>query len=256
MDPTILEFAQRILIVNLARYFLVASPFFIMFYILFKKKWAVKKIQAKFPKRKDYYREIFYSMITSVIFTGVALVVFFSSFKKYTLKYESIDEYGWGYWGLSVFLMLILHDTYFYWMHRLIHQPTLYKRIHLVHHKSTNPSPWAAYAFHPLEGVLEAAVVFPIVLFIPFHFSALLTFLMIMIIYNVYGHLGFELYPKRFSNHPIGKWLNTSVNHNQHHKHFNGNYGLYFLFWDRWMGTLRTDYDAAYAEVDERRGMN
>ena len=192
-------------------------------------------------------------MITSVIFTGVAVLVFATPLKEYTLRYQNIDEFGWAYWGLSIVLMLVLHDTYFYWMHRLMHHPRLYKHIHLVHHKSTNPSPWAAYAFHPLEGVVEAAVIFPIVFLIPNHITAVLTFLTIMIVYNVYGHLGFELYPKGFNKHPIGKWINTSVNHNQHHKHFTGNYGLYFLFWDHWIGTLREDYDVAYAEVDEKR---
>ena len=34
--------------------------------------------------------------------------------------------------------------------------------------------------------------------------------------------------------------------HNQHHQFFDGNYGLYFTFWDRMMGTLRADYDGQY----------
>jgi sterol desaturase/sphingolipid hydroxylase (fatty acid hydroxylase superfamily) len=110
-----------------------------------------------------------------------------------------------------------------------------------------------AYAFHPLEGVVEAAVIYPIVFLIPYHGTAILVFLMFMMIYNAYGHLGFELYPRGFNKYPIGKWLNTSVNHNQYHKHFNGNYGLYFLFWDRVLGTIREDYDTEFLEVDKKR---
>jgi sterol desaturase/sphingolipid hydroxylase (fatty acid hydroxylase superfamily) len=34
-------------------------------------------------------------------------------------------------------------------------------------------------------------------------------------------------------------WLNRSTFHNDHHRLFRGNYGLYFTFWDRVMGTLR-----------------
>lgn len=74
-----------------------------------------------------------------------------------------------------------------------------------------------------------------------------------MIAYNVYGHLGFELYPKGFANNIWGRWINTSVNHNQHHQFFTGNYSLYFLLWDRVLGTLRTDYSDKYNEVCERR---
>jgi sterol desaturase/sphingolipid hydroxylase (fatty acid hydroxylase superfamily) len=149
--------------------------------------------------------------------------------------------------------MIFLHDTYFYWAHRLMHQPKLFRYFHNVHHKSTNPSPWAAYAFQPLEGIVEAAIIFPIIFLIPFHKTALLAFLIFMMTYNVYGHLGYEIFPKTFNKHPIGRWLNTSVNHNQHHKYFTGNFGLYFLFWDRWLGTIRNDYDTEFAEVDSRR---
>ncbi len=73
-----------------------------------------------------------------------------------------------------------------------------------------------------------------------------------MIIYNVYGHLGWELYPKGFSKHWLGKWINTSVNHNMHHQYFKGNYGLYFLFWDRLMGTIRPDYEERFEAVKNR----
>ena len=40
----------------------------------------------------------------------------------------------------------------------------------------------------------------------------------------------------------FGRWINTSVAHNLHHEHFEGNYGLYFLVWDRRIGTIREDY--------------
>ncbi|MCD8499932.1 MAG: hypothetical protein LRY43_02335 [Gammaproteobacteria bacterium] len=56
-----------------------------------------------------------------------------------------------------------------------------------------------------------------------------LSFFLLSIIYNVYGHLGWELYPKGFAKSLIGKWINTSVCHNQHHRFAQGNYGLYFF---------------------------
>ena len=95
-----------------------------------------------------------------------------------------------------------------------MHHPKLFKYFHLVHHKSTNPSPWAAYAFHPLEGIVEAGVIIPMVFLFPVHPRAVLLFLFFMIIYNVYGHLGFELFPKGFNKHWLGRWMSTSVNHN------------------------------------------
>jgi len=145
--------------------------------------------------------------------------------------------------------MLILHDTYFYWMHRFMHLKPVYRHVHLVHHRSTNPSPWTAYAFHPLEAVLEASIILVIAFTLPVHILAVILFFIFQIAYNVYGHLGFEIYPKGFHKTWFGRWVNTSVSHNQHHSRFSGNYGLYFLFWDRVMGTLRTDYDAVYEQA-------
>ena len=253
MEMTLLELTERIFTINFVRYFGFSGAAFIVFYVLLRNRWHRKKIQFVFPSASDYRREISYSFITILIFVGVGLIVFATPLRHYNLRYQNISDHSWGYWVFSVVAMIFLHDTYFYWLHRAMHHPRVFKILHLVHHKSTNPSPWASYAFHPLEGVVEASIIFPIAFLIPFHSTALLAFLLFMMAYNVYGHLGFELFPKRFNKHPIGKWLNTSVNHNLHHKHFNGNYGLYFLFWDRWLGTIREDYDSSYAEVDKKR---
>lgn len=253
MEETAFEIGNKILIVNLLRYFTVAGIPFLIYYTWRGQLWQYKKIQERFPKLTDYQREIGYSLITSLIFAIVGMIVFASPVEQYILRYSHISDYGWGYWFISIVLMILLHDTYFYWTHRAMHHPRLFKYFHLVHHKSTNPSPWASYAFHPLEGFVEAAVIFPIAFLIPFHPTALIVFLLFMMVYNVYGHLGYEIFPKRFYKHPIGKWLNTSTAHNQHHRHFKGNYGLYFMFWDKWMGTLRTDYEAMYAKIDKKR---
>jgi len=67
------------------------------------------------------------------------------------------------------------------------------------------------------------------------------------------SHLGYELYPTGFSKSRSGRWINTSVNHNFHHQFFKGNYGLYFLWWDRWMGTLRPDYDQRFDEIKAQK---
>jgi len=77
-------------------------------------------------------------------------------------------------------------------------------------------------------------------------------FFIFSLVYNVYGHLGFELYPKNFNTHWFGKWMNTSIAHNMHHPYFDGNYGLYFTIWDRAMGTLRKEYDERFDEVTSR----
>jgi len=235
------------------RYYLIAGSVFLLFYIIFKNKILKQKIQSLFPKNSDYLREIFYSTITIFIFALIPL--FFianSTMRPYTTLYENISDYGTGYYFLAFPIMFIMHDTYFYWTHRIMHHKGLFNIMHLVHHKSTNPSPWAAYAFHPLESIVEVGIFVVFLFTIPIHKTHIAIFFLLSILYNIYGHLGWELYPKGFSKSRVGKWINTSVNHNQHHKYFKGNYGLYFLFWDRVMGTIRADYDEAFEEVKNR----
>jgi sterol desaturase/sphingolipid hydroxylase (fatty acid hydroxylase superfamily) len=236
------------------KYFFIAGPAFLLFYIFLKKKITYKKIQLRFPKWKDYGREIFFSTLSIVIFAVPPLVMLNSdSIRPHTTYYLNIADHGWVYFILAFPLMMLMHDAYFYWMHRLMHHPRLFKWFHLVHHRSGNPSPWAAYAFHPLEAVMESLIFVIFLLIIPIHPVHLTLFFIFSLTYNVYGHLGFELYPKGFNRHWLGKWLNTSVSHNMHHQYFRGNYGLYFTFWDRLMKTMSTNYDKTFEEVTSRK---
>jgi len=232
---------------------LLPEEYFYFFIYYLKIKYWLKKIQSTVPKNKDYLREVAYSISTILIFGLIILnVIGNPTVRPYTKIYDDISEHGWLYYFAVFPVMLIIHDTYFYWTHRIMHHKSIFKIFHLVHHQSTNPSPWAAYAFHPLEAIVENGIFIVFAFSFPLHKTNIPIFFLFSILYNVYGHLGWELYPKGFSKSIVGKWVNTSVCHNQHHKYFKGNYGLYLLFWDRIMGTLRNDYDVVFEEVKSR----
>jgi sterol desaturase/sphingolipid hydroxylase (fatty acid hydroxylase superfamily) len=247
----------RIILVDLLdvadKYFVVAGVALLLVYVALRRRIGWRKIQLRFPRDKDYRREIIDSTISIFIFAMMpVLILRVPEIRVHTQLYGPIAERGWVYFFLAFPIMFVMHDAYFYWMHRLIHHPKLFRPIHLEHHKSVNPSPWAAYAFGPIEAFMES-LIFPIILFtIPVTVLHVFVFFLMSIVYNVYGHLGYELYPKGFHRTRVGRWINTSVSHNQHHHYFNGNYGLYFLWWDRWMGTIRPDYDRAFEEVTGR----
>jgi len=236
-------------IVLALRYLFIAGPAFFIFYQLYQLKFSSRKIQSRFPRSKDYYREIGYSFFTFIIFALIGVILMLPAVRSHTQIYTSIAEYGWGYLVLSFGLSLVIHDAYFYLTHRLMHHPKLFKAFHLLHHRSTNPSPWAAFTFSPLEAVVEGSIIFVIALLIPIHPLAILAFLLFMTVYNVYGHLGYEIFPPWLVNSPVGKWLNTSTNHNMHHQYFKGNYGLYFRFWDEVFKTTHPNYDATIAKL-------
>ncbi|RZK54180.1 MAG: fatty acid hydroxylase family protein, partial [Pedobacter sp.] len=131
-----------------------------------------------------------------VVTTLIGYFILFTPFTAYTKIYQDVNEYPIWWIFVSVLICLIIHDTYFYWMHRLLHQPKVFRLVHLVHHKSTNPSPFTSYSFSLLETIAENAVIILIVLFLPMHKLAIILFVLVGFIINVYGHLGYETAPK------------------------------------------------------------
>jgi sterol desaturase/sphingolipid hydroxylase (fatty acid hydroxylase superfamily) len=134
-------------------------------------------------------------------------------------------------------------------MHRMIHMPGVYERVHRVHHLSTNPSPLASFAFHPLEAILEALGFLLVVALLPMSFPSFLTFSFLAFLFNVLGHLGHEFVPARLlAGHPL-RWMNSATSHNTHHRKFKVNYGLYTLVWDRLFGTIDPKFDVEIARL-------
>lgn len=247
---TILGIATVFLI---ARYFVFISIPFVYFYKLFPKKYAPHKIQSKEASNSQIHSEIQHSIISSVAFALVGAVVSFSPFKNYTLIYNNSEKYAFWWIPVSLLIAFIIHDTYFYWMHRIFHHPKLFKFTHLIHHKSTNPSPWASYSFNITEAFAEAFILVILACILPMHKIAIFIFAFTSFLINVYGHLGYEIAPRWFRNSFLFKIMNTSVYHNMHHSKFKGNYSLYFRFWDRVMKTELPNYEQVYDEIQERR---
>jgi hypothetical protein len=123
-----------------------------------------------------------------------------------------------AWFATSVVLMLVLHDTFFYWLHRLMHTRALFARTHLLHHRSIHPTAYAAYSFSAAEALGEALIVVAIIFIVPQHPLAFLLFQSLSTAYNVYGHCGRELYPPGMDRHWLGRWLNTASLHAHHHR--------------------------------------
>lgn len=238
---------------SLVRYFFIAGAAFAIFYLYFSKKSPKNKIQQRIAQKKDFIREIVNSIISSVPLTGIAYLMLFTPLKEYTFVYEDMNAYPVVWLFISWALCLIIHDTYFYWMHRLLHHKKLFNLMHLEHHKSVNPSPFASYSFHFLEAITEGLIVVVLVFVLPLHPVVLYAFVLSSFIINVYGHLGYEIMPRKLRNSFWFEIINTSTHHNLHHSKFKGNYGLYFRWWDRLMKTEHPDYVKEYDRVQAQR---
>ena len=137
------------------RYAFISGSAYLVFYVLLKNRFLSRKIQQRFPTWDKMKMDILYSLQTIIIFAGMATIVFWGLF-EHTNMYSNISDHGLLYYLLTFPLMFLIHDTYFYWMHRLMHIPFIFRHVHLVHHTSTNPTPWTSYSFHFLESIIEA----------------------------------------------------------------------------------------------------
>jgi len=238
------------------RYFVFAGITYLVFYVWRRQNWMNYKIQKKRPALKTVHNELIYSMITLLIFALVIYTLLFTSMRSYTRIYVGIHEHSIVYFFISLLLVISLHDTYFYWTHRLMHWKKIFPFVHHIHHRSHNPTPLAAFSFHPLEAIIEIGIL-PLIAFVfPVHRAVIGLFSLYMIVMNVIGHLGFELFPSWFLKNRISRWFNTSTHHNMHHHYGKGNYGLYFNIWDKLLKTNHPHYEKEFTQVVAERSKN
>lgn len=224
------------------RYVLGSVGVFLLIWVLLGNILRNRKIRKPTPRGRQIRRELLYSASTVLTFVIMGVFVYEGAAGGGFKFYSSVSDYGWAYLVFSIVLLTLFHDAYFYWTHRLIHHPKLFRHFHATHHRSHNPTPFTAYSFDPAEAAINYMVVPVYALIVPVHDIATMIYLWFMIVRNALGHCGYELMPKGWTRHPLLGLSTTITHHDMHHEKMTGNYGLYFTWWDRWMGTEHRDY--------------
>lgn len=216
---------------------------YILFSFLIEKVFHSLNIPKVFTfKRKlnQKTKEITLSFYSSVIF-GLAFTVLYHLWESRIITLET-NHFLFIPQVFYLLISLFVHETYYYWMHRVIHLKPFYKLFHKGHHDSIEVSSWTSFSFDPLETILQVIPFFAILYFLPLHLYTLITFLVIMSVSSVINHLNREVYPEFFrAKFPFSQFIGAT-HHALHHKEFNSNYGLYFRFWDIWMNTESKNY--------------
>lgn len=208
-----------------------------------------RAVRTRRPEPGQRRREFVQSTFAAAIFALVGLGVYHGSHLGVLCLYDDVDAFGWVYWSATLALIVVAHDAYFYWTHRLLHVRALFAWTHRTHHRSVAPTQWTAYSFSMAEAFVQAAFVPLFLLVVPTHTSVLFTWMAHQILRNVQGHCGVELLPKRWLAGWWGRWLTTTLHHDLHHAHGRCNYGLYFTWWDRWCGTEHPHYQTRLQQL-------
>jgi len=223
---------------GLVRYILIALLVYV-FSAVVSAAIGRMPLHAVRPTRKQLIREFIYSFSTIVVIATIVSISIDMNIMKIT------PSRGVGASVVTVALLILLHDTWFYWTHRLLHTRVMI-RFHRVHHLSAKPTVWTAYAFHPIEAIINGVFVIAMSPFIPVTFPVLTAFMFFMLARNMLGHCGREVFPATRSGVPLISWSTTVTHHDLHHRFAKGNYGLYFTYWDRLMGTEHPAYSEMF----------
>jgi len=235
-------------IIVFLRYIFISGLYHQIFLGWLKDKYKKRILVSNEYSKQQMIKEVVWSGFSSLIFSisGVLMLIFWQ--KGYTMLYIDLNDYPLWYLPISLLLYMFIHETYYYWLHRWMHLPNVFRKIHKVHHDSIQTSSWTSFSFHPYESLLQAVII-PLLLFVvPIHIYMLLVLLIIMTLSAIINHAGVEVYPEGFEKNFLGKWLIGAVHHDIHHKKFRYNFGLYFTFWDKWMKTESPDFEILFQE--------
>ena len=146
------------------------------------------------------------------------------------------------------FFLPLLHEFHFYWVHRLIHWPPLYSRIHKVHHRNINPGPWSGISMHPGEHLLyfSGILYYWILPAHPLHF---MHHSLLVGLSPAQGHTGFD---RVVAGEEKALHLPYYA-HYLHHRLFEVNYADGTIPLDKWFGSFHDGSPEADAALKARR---
>ncbi len=175
---------------------------------------------------------------------GLNLVLLFGITWAALATFEHIFSWtpiAWWLIVVQVFAISLIDDTFFYFYHRWLHEnKTVYKKIHLKHHKAFTPLPIEYIYVHPLEwfmGTGGPALGFIAMIALGEGEMSAYTFVIyttLRAIHELEIHSGI----KTVVLSRIIPFYGTAEHHDLHHAKPNcGNYAATYTFWDKIFGT-------------------
>jgi lathosterol oxidase len=225
------QYMSIFLFVLIGSYLMVYSMATFSYFFIFDH--SLKK-HPKFLK-DQVRREILYSASQIPMIAVCTTVAFVFEVRGHSMLYESISDYGWGYFLFSIPFFLFFTDCGIYWIHRWLHTfKFLYKHIHKPHHQWIVPTPFASHAFHWADGFSQS---------VPYHVFAFVFPLQKYLYIFLFIFVNIWTVSIHDSDYRVPKFLELFVNgaahHTDHHYYFTNNFGQFFTLWDRIGGSYR-----------------
>ena len=134
---------------------------------------------------------------------------------------------------LDTLLLIILMDFFMFCFHFLPHYLKWFNPIHRLHHTHVETSVYSLYILHPIETLGFGIIWLITITLLDFNYLSIIIYLILNLLYGIFGHLKKDIFPDFWSNNHLTKWISTTKFHADHHKKESHNYGFYFTIWDK-----------------------
>ncbi len=239
---------------NLALMLLVAGGIHMYLYV-FRQQHDSLRYDAR-PLVKHSGLFTFGSQVRDNMFwscvSGVTIWSLYECLMMWAISNGYASSLGWmenPVWFVALFFLIPIWETfYFYWIHRMLHWPPLYRLAHSLHHRNTNIGPWSGLSMHPIEHILYlgSVLIHWLVAAHPLH---ILYHLQYFTLTAATTHCGFEgLLVKNKNRLALGTY-----HHQMHHRYFECNYGGLEIPFDKWFDSFHDGSAQSHARFQERR---
>ncbi|MFK7835973.1 MAG: sterol desaturase family protein [Sulfitobacter sp.] len=202
----------------------------------------------RFTFGNQVWDNVFWTLASSAICWSAWMVFYFYLAANGWLP--TIESFGTSpIWFVAFFFVIRFWQSFhFYWIHRLIHIPWIFKKVHHLHHRNINVGPWSGLAMHPVESFLYFSGIL-IHFVLPTHPVHVLFHMFALSLGAVFSHAGFDkLLIKEKETMKAG-----SFHHQLHHRYFECNYGSEEIPLDRWFGSFHDGTPEATTRIRARK---
>ena len=115
---------------DLGRYLLTATVMSALLLLIPAGVVTLRRVRDRLPRTNQRWHELRQSVLAAIVFSLVGLGVYHGAQRGLFRVYSEAAQYGWAYWAASLVLVIVAHDAYFYWAHRWMHRPGVFRRVH------------------------------------------------------------------------------------------------------------------------------
>lgn len=248
------QWMLQIFTIHLAAVLLLAGAMHTYLYIIagqqMRLKFDVRPMQksSRFTFGYQVWDNMFWTLASGVpVWSAWTILYFYLAANDRVPVIHAISNSP--VWFIVMFFIIrFWQSLHFYLIHRLIHLPWLFKKIHHLHHRNVSVGPWSGLSMHPAEHLLYYSGIL-IHFVVPSHPLHVIFHMFALNLGAIFTHTGFhKLIIKNRETINAG-----SFHHQLHHRFFECNYGSEEIPIDRWFHSFHDGTNAANKRIRERK---